>query len=130
MSRRGASRLSRWRGRPTGFHVGIVGGGQAEVCQALLAAFQHTVESRQVLAVFNCVLGALQDLLYRVIGQRIKPQFLDLFQLLRIRISRVILVVVVQPEQGEHLVDCLDTGFRGHFASPARSGVTPPRRCR
>ena len=49
--------------------VGVVGGGQAQVRQPLLAAFQHAVQGRQVLAVLNGVPGTPQDLLDRIIRQ-------------------------------------------------------------
>jgi len=100
--------------------------GQAEVRQTLLAAFQHAVESGQVLAVLDGVFGALQDLFHRVIRQGVQPQFLDLLELLRIRESRIVLVVVVQAEQREDLVDGLDVGLGG---GPA-GGLSLPRRYR
>ncbi len=116
---------------PAGLDIGIVGGGQAQVRQALLAALQHPVEGGQVLTVLDGVLGALQDLLYRVIRQRIQPQFLDLPQLLRVGISGIVLVVVVQPEQGEDLVDRLDPGFRrGPLAATGLLAPSLPRMCR
>ena len=56
-------------GRPTSLQVGVVGGGQAQVGEPLLAAFQHPVECGQVLAVLDGVLGPLEDLFDRVIRQ-------------------------------------------------------------
>jgi hypothetical protein len=49
-----------------------------------------------------------------------------LLELLRIGERRVVLVVVVQPEQGEDLVNGLNVGFRGGLAG----GVSLPTRCR
>lgn len=72
------------------------------------------------------VLGALEYLLYRVIRQCVQPQFLDLLELLRIGEGGVVLVVIVQPEQGENLVDRLYPGF---LVWPAL-GPSLPRRCR
>lgn len=72
------------------------------------------------------VLGALEYLLYRVVRQRVQPQFLDLLELLRIGESGVVLVVIIQPEQRENLVDRLYPGF---LVGPA-FGPSLPRRCR
>ncbi len=72
------------------------------------------------------MLGALEYLLYGVICQRVQPQFLDLLELLCVGEGSVVLVVVVQPEQGENLVDRLYPGFGG---GPA-PGASLPRRCR
>ena len=112
--------------RPAGLHIGVVGGWQAQVRQALLATLQHTVQSRQVLAVISGVLGAIEDLRYRIVRQRIQPQLLDLLELFGVGEGGVVLVVVVQPEQGEDLVDRLNPGFRGRLAL----APSLPRRCR
>ncbi len=103
-----------------------MGSRQSQVGQALLAALQHAVEGGQVFAVLDGVLGALENLLYRVVRQRVQPQFLDLLELLRVGKGGVVLVVIVQPEQGENLVDRLYPGFLG---GPA-FGPSLPRRCR
>ena len=113
-------------GRLAGLHVSVVRSGQAEIGQALLAALQHAVQGGQVFAVFDGVLGAFQDLLHRVVRQRFQPQLLDLLELLRVWKGRVILIVVIQSEQGEDLVDGLYMGFRGGLAG----GVSLPTRCR
>ena len=113
-------------GGAAGLHVGIVRRGQAEVGQALLAALQHAVEGGKVLAVLNGVPGALQNLLHRVVGQGIQPQLFDLLELLRIGKGGVVLIVVIQPEQGEDLVNCLYMGF---CRQPA-AGFSLPTRCR
>jgi len=52
-----------------GFQVGVVYGGQAVFGQALLAALVHAVEGGQVLAVFDGVFGASENLLYRVVRE-------------------------------------------------------------
>lgn len=80
----------------------------------------------QVLTVLNRVAGAAQDLLYRVIREGLQPQFLDLLELLRLRVGGVILVVVIQPEQGKYLVDRL---YMCIGCSPA-TRFSLPRRCR
>ena len=59
--------------RAAGLHIGIVRAGQAEVGQALLAALQHAVQRGQIFAVLDGVLGALEDLFYGVVRQRLKP---------------------------------------------------------
>ena len=114
------------RGCAAGLHIGVVGCRQSQVGQALLAALQHAVQGGQVFAVLDGVLGALENLLYRVVRQRVQPQFLDLLELLRVGKGGVVLVVIVQPEQGENLVDRLYPGFQG---GPAL-GPSLPRRCR
>lgn len=84
----------------------------------------HTVQRRQVFAGLNGVAGTQKDLLHRVIRQRFQPEFLDLAELRGIGESRVVLVVVVQPEQGEYLIDGLDARV-AVLALP----IIPPRRC-
>ena len=127
VDRRVAPALGRFRrGGLAGFHIGVVGRGQAQVRQALLAALQHTVEGGEIVAVLDSVLRALEDLLHRVVRQRLQPELLDLLQLLRVRVGCVVLVVVVEAEQGEDLVDRLDVGLRGGLPG----SVSPPRRCR
>jgi hypothetical protein len=103
-----------------------VGGRQAQVGQALLAALQHAVEGGQVLAVLDGMPGALEDVFHRIIRQGLQPQFLDLPELFGIREGGVVLVVVVQPEQGEDLVQCFDVGL-ARLGAPRFS---LPRRCR
>ena len=77
------------------------------------------------------VLRALENLFYGVIRERVEPEFLDLLDLLGVWKSGVVLVVVVQPEQGENLVDGLYAGLLGRLAPPC-GGLAPslPRRCR
>ena len=94
----------------------------------MLAAFKHAIECGQVLAVFYGVLGPLEYLLSGVVRHRIQPQFFDLLELLCIRVGRIILVVVVQSEQGKDLVDGLYACFRRGAAIAALSSL--PRRCR
>lgn len=103
-----------------------MGGRQAQVGQALLAALQHAVEGGQVLAVLDGMPGALEDVFHRIIRQGLQPQFLDLPELFGIREGGVVLVVVVQPEQGEDLVQCFDVGL-ARLGAPRFS---LPRRCR
>ena len=74
------------------------------------------------------VAGAAQDLFHRVVAQRVQPQLFDLLELLGIRVGRIILVVVVQSEQGKDLVDGLYACFRCGAAVAALSSL--PRRCR
>ena len=114
------------RGGLAGFDIGIAGGGQAEFCKALLAALQHAMQCGQILAVFNSVFRALENLLHGVVRERFQPQFFDLFQLFRIREGCIVLIVIVQAKQGKDLIDRLDMGF-------CRQGATwliLPRRCR
>ncbi len=118
------------RGCPAGLHVGVVGTGQAQVGQALLAALQHPVQRGQVLAVLDGVLGTLEYLLDGVVGKGVQPELLDLLELLGVRVGRVVLVVVVQPEQGEYLVDRLDPRFLRGPVFIALFGASLPRRCR
>ena len=77
----------------------------------MLAALKHAVECGQVLAVFDGVLGALENLFYREICQGIQPQLLDLVELAGIRVGGVVLVVIVQTEQGKDLVDGINVAF-------------------
>lgn len=72
------------------------------------------------------VLGALEYLFDGVVRQCVQPQFLDLLELLRVGEGGVVLVVIVQPEQGKNLVDRLYPGF---LVGPA-FGPSLPRRCR
>lgn len=74
---------------------------------------------------FDSVFGTLEDLLHWQFGQRIQPQFLDLLQLALIGISGVVLVVVIQAEQGENLVD-------GFYVTVSRRlpGLSLPSWCR
>lgn len=74
------------------------------------------------------VLGALEHLLYRVVGQRLQPQFLDLLELLGVRVGGVVLVVVIQAKQGKNLVDRLYAGLCVRFAPAVLFSL--PRRCR
>ena len=67
------------------------------------------------------VFGPLEDLFHRVVGQRLQPELLDLFELLTVRVGGIVLVVVVQPEQRKDLVNGLDMRFqRGLFSLPRR----------
>ena len=125
--RRVAPGLCRARAlRIAGFTVGAIGIGQPEAGNALLAALQHAVQGWQVLAVLDGVACTAQNLLNRVIRQRFQPELLDLLELLGVGVRRVVLVVVVQPEQGENLIDRLDVAIAGGSAA----GVSRPRRCR
>ena len=103
-----------------------MGSRQAQFGKALLTAFQHPVQCGQVFAVFDGVPGAFEDMFHRVVRERLQPQFLDLPQLLRVRERGVVLVVVVEPEQGEYLVQSFDMPL----GSQAAVTVTRPRRCR
>ncbi len=58
----------------------------------------HAIQCRQVFTVFDRVFGAFENVLYRVVGERVQPQLFDLFDLFRVRESGIVLVVVVQPE--------------------------------
>ena len=78
----------------------------------------------QVFAVLDSVLGALQNLFDGEVSQCLKPEFLDLVELLRVWVRRVILIVVIQPKQRENLVNGLGMG-----GSVRGGGVTWPRRC-
>ena len=98
---------------------------QSQRCHPLLAAFQHTVKGGQILAVLDGMFCALENLFHRIICQRFKPKFLDLFQLLGIGVRRVVLVVVIEPEQREDLVDGLDVGIAGARVRP----LSRPRMC-
>lgn len=94
----------------------------------------------QVLAGLDGVPRAAQDLLHRQIRQRVQPELLDLVELPRIRVGGVVLVVVVEAEQGEDLVDRLYAGavltgavLAGAVQTGAvqtGAGLIPPRRCR
>ncbi len=75
---------------------------------------------------FDSVSGALENMFHRIVRERLQPQFLDLAQLLCIREGGVVLVVVVQPEQGEYLVDRFDMRL---CRLPA-ARFTLPMRCR
>lgn len=110
----------------TGLAIGRVGIGQAEAGDTLLAALQHAMQGGQVLTVLDGVAGAAQDLLNRIVRKGFQPQFLDLLELFGVGVGRVILVVVVQPEQGKNLVDGFDMGIAG---GPT-AGISRPRRCR
>ena len=74
----------------------------------------------------NGVFCPLQYLLHRVICQRVQPQLLDLINLLRIGIGRVVLVVIVQAKQGKDLVDSLYM----RLGSRSAAALSLPRRCR
>lgn len=76
----------------------------------------------------NGVLGAAKNLLHGVLRQRVQPQLLDLLQLFRVGVRRVVLVVVVQAEQGEDLVDGFDMPL-GRLRR-ALLGLSLPRTCR
>ncbi len=89
-----------------------------------MAALQHAVECGQVLAVLDSVLRPLENLFDRDLRQSIKPQPLDLNQLCFIGVSGVILVVIIQAEQGKDLIKCLDMTL---CCRPG--GFTWPRRC-
>ena len=89
-----------------------------------MATLQHAIERGQVLAVLDSVLGPLENLLDRDLRQSIKPQPLDLNQLCFIGVSGVILVVIIQAEQGKDLIKCLDMTL---CCRPGR--FTWPRRC-
>lgn len=80
----------------------------------------------QVLTVFNGVAGAAQNLLDRVVGEGFEPQFLDLLELLCLCVGGIVLVVVIQPEQGKYLVYRL---YMGIGRNPATL-LSLPRRCR
>jgi hypothetical protein len=69
--------------------------------------------------------GTAQDLLHGIIKEGFKPQLLDLVDLAIVRVGSVILVVIVQPEQGKHLVEGVDMAL-GRFGF---SGVSPPSWC-
>ena len=112
-------------GALAGLDEGVVRGGQAQLRQSLLAGFQHPVQGGQVFALLDGTLRPLQDLLHRVVRQGLEPQLLDLAKLLLVRVGGVVLVVVVEAEQGEHLVDGFDVGLAG-----AAALLTLPRRCR
>ena len=114
------------RPRTAGLDIGIVGRWQAEVRQVLAAAFEHAVQGGQVLAVFDGMLRPPQYLLYGVVCQGLQPQFLDLLELLCIRVGGVILVVVIEAEQGKDLVDRLNMRLR---ALPA-AWLSRPSWCR
>ena len=81
------------------------------------------MEGGQVLAVLQGVAGAAQNLFSRVIAQGLQPQLLDLVELFRIRVGGVKLVVIVEPEQGEHLIDGVDLplprGLAAALSSPS-----------
>lgn len=113
------------RARVAGFEVGLPQRWQAEAGDALAAVLEHAVQRGQVLAGLDGVARAAQNLLDRQLRQRVQPQLLDLIELLGIRVGGVILVVVIEPEQGEDLVDRLDAGV-----AVARSALTRPRTCR
>lgn len=68
----------------------------------------HAIERGQVFTVFYGVLCPFEYVLHRVIGQGVQPEFLDLLDLLGIGKCGVVLVVVIQSEQGKDLVDGLD----------------------
>ena len=74
----------------------------------------------------NGVFCPLEYLLHRVICQRVQPQLLDLIDLLRIGIGGVVLVVIVQPEQGKDLVD----GLYMRLGSRSAATFSLPRKCR
>ena len=59
------------------------------------------------------MLGAAQDLLHREVAQCVQPQLLDLVDLGLVGIGGVVLVVVVEAEQGKHLVDRLGVALAG-----------------
>jgi hypothetical protein len=82
------------------------------------------VQRGQVFAVFNGMFSALEDLFHGKVCQGFQPELLDLVELLGIRKGCVILIVVVQPKQGEDLIDRLGMG-----CAIRRGGVIWPRRC-
>ncbi len=112
--------------RITGLAIGRVGIRQTEAGDTFPTALQHAMQRGQVLTVLNGVAGAAQDLLDRIVREGFQPQLLDLFELFGVGVGRVILVVVVQPEQGKDLVDGFDMAIAGRPAA----GVSRPRRCR
>ena len=111
-----------------GLEEGVPGAGQPEGGQAEFAALAHAVQRGQVFAVLDGVAGPAQNLFHRVLTEGVEPELLDLTQLLGIRVGGIILVVVVQSEQGEDLVDRLD--MRGVRAGAFRRAFTLPRMCR
>lgn len=79
------------------------------------------------------MLGAFQDLLYRVIRQCLKPQLLDLVELFAIGVRSVVLVVVVEAKEGKNLIDRLDMFFARFMLPRGMAGgvfFSLPRRCR
>lgn len=57
------------------------------------------------------VLGAFENLLHWQFCQCVQPQLLDLLELGLVGVGGVILVMVIQPKQGEDLVNGLDVTF-------------------
>ena len=111
------------RGGGAGLQVGIAHFGQTVGGQPRLAALVHPVQGGQVFVVFDGVFGAPQNLFHRVVSQGFVPQFFYLLYLAVVLIGGEILVVVVQPKQGEYLVDGIDVGLAG-------ADFSLPRRCR
>ncbi len=70
--------------------------------------------------------GAAKNLLNGVVHQRLQPQLFNLVYLGIVRVGRVVLIVIIEPEQGKDLIDCLNPGFRGGLSL----GLSLPMRCR
>lgn len=85
----------------------------------------HFVERGQVLAALYGPLRTVQYLRRRELRQRFEPKLFRLPKLLGITKGRVVLVVIVQPEEGEDLVDGLDQRAIG-----LGTGFSLPRKCR
>ncbi len=72
------------------------------------------------------VSGTFENMFYGIVRERLQPQFFNLAQLLGIREGSVILIVVVQPEQGKYLVERIDM----RLGRQPAARLTLPRTCR
>lgn len=112
---------------PTRFQIGFAGARQVAITVA--AALDHGAQVGQVLAVLDRLARTAQNDRGTEGAQSFQPQLLDLAQLVVARPRRVVLVVVVEPEQREDLVDGIDQLGQRRFSRPSCGRGGPARGC-
>lgn len=103
-------------GRPAGLHIGAVGIGQTELHRVPLAGAHHPVQGWQKLGLFNDFACAPSNRVRFEPGQAVQPELLDLVEHLGIAVGLVILVVIIDAEQGKGLVEGINVPIGGGFA--------------
>jgi len=96
-----------WRWGEAGLPVGVIGCRQTKVGEAKPAGVDHFVKRGQVVTVFDGVLRCSKNHGGRVGSQSLQPEPFDLFYLLGVAPSCVILVVIVEAKESEDLIDGL-----------------------
>jgi len=95
-------------GRVAGFPVGVAGVGQAQHRQPVVTGGEHSAQGGQVGFGFDQFPRCHQQYLGLEMAQTFQPQSLGLVEQPGIGKGTVELIVVVDPEQGEDLVDRVD----------------------